>query len=118
MLEGMAPGIGDRAHLRRRRRAARVARCRSIRSTAGWEPDEARASRQGLRGLRLSLTRPDLFRVQLRALLRAARHGSLRIMFPFVSSVEQIREARAMVAEAAARSGAARRAACRRCRSA
>src|SRR3954451_673622 len=68
----------------------------------GWEADEARASRQGLRGLRLSLTRPDLFRIQLRALLRAARHGSLRIMFPFVSSVEQIREARAMVAAAAA----------------
>jgi phosphotransferase system enzyme I (PtsI) len=70
--------------------------------TAGWEPDEARASRQGLRGLRLSLTRPDLFRIQLRALLRAARHGRLRIMFPFVSSVEQIRDARAMVAAAAA----------------
>jgi phosphotransferase system enzyme I (PtsI) len=68
---------------------------------AGWADDEQRASRQGLRGLRLSLTRPDLFRVQLRALLRAARHGRLRIMFPFVSSVEQVREARAMVAAAA-----------------
>jgi phosphotransferase system enzyme I (PtsI) len=40
--------------------------------------------------------------VQLRALLRAARHGSLRIMFPFVSGVEQLREARRIVAEAAA----------------
>src|SRR5437763_17098536 len=68
----------------------------------GWEPDEVRASRQGLRGLRLSLTRPELFQVQLRALLRAADHGRLRIMFPFVSSVEQLREARAMVAAAAA----------------
>jgi phosphotransferase system enzyme I (PtsI) len=36
------------------------------------------------------------------ALLRAARHGSLRILFPFVSSVEQLREAKQMVAEAAA----------------
>jgi phosphotransferase system enzyme I (PtsI) len=34
-------------------------------------------------------------------LLRAARHGRLRIMFPFVSSVEQVRQARAMVTEAA-----------------
>jgi len=68
----------------------------------GWIADEPRASRQGLRGLRLSLSRPALFQVQLRALLRAARHGSLRIMFPFVSSVEQLREARRMVAEAAA----------------
>jgi phosphotransferase system enzyme I (PtsI) len=42
-----------------------------------------------------------LFRVQLRALLRAASHGQLRILFPFVSSVEQVREARAMVAAAA-----------------
>jgi len=40
--------------------------------------------------------------VQLRALLRAAKHGELRIMFPFVSSVEQVREAKQMVADAAA----------------
>src|SRR5206468_1082210 len=71
----------------------------------GWVPDEARASRQGLRGLRLSLTRPEPFQVQLRALLRAALacpRGQLRIMFPFVSSVEQLREARRMVKDAAA----------------
>jgi phosphotransferase system enzyme I (PtsI) len=67
----------------------------------GWVADEQRGSRQGLRGLRLSLTRPELFQVQVRALLRAARYGSLRIMFPFVSSVEQLREARRMIAEAA-----------------
>jgi phosphotransferase system enzyme I (PtsI) len=40
--------------------------------------------------------------VQLRALLRAARHGTLRIMFPFVSGVEQLRDARRIVGEAAA----------------
>jgi phosphotransferase system enzyme I (PtsI) len=71
----------------------------------GWAADEERASRQGLRGLRLSLTRPEPFQVQLRALLRAALEcprGQLRIMFPFVSSVEQLREARRMVREAAA----------------
>src|SRR6195256_5043497 len=68
----------------------------------GWIADQERGSRQGLRGLRLSLTRPELFQTQLRALLRAARHGSLRIMFPFVSGVEQLREARRMVGEATA----------------
>ncbi len=71
--------------------------------------EEERGSRQGLRGLRLSLTRPELFQAQLRALLRAARHGSLRIMFPFVSGVEQLREARQMIADASAELAAPRR---------
>jgi phosphotransferase system enzyme I (PtsI) len=71
-------------------------------SEGGWGGGESRGGRQGLRGLRLSLSRPEFFRTQLRALLRAARHGSLRIMFPFVSSVEQVREARRLVAETAA----------------
>jgi phosphotransferase system enzyme I (PtsI) len=100
MLEGMAPGTVtvrtfdvDEEQL-----TARL----SQGLAAGWERDESRGSRQGLRGLRLSLTRPDLFRVQLRALLRAARHGRLRIMFPFVSSVEQVRGAKTMVADAVA----------------
>lgn len=55
----------------------------------------------GLRGIRLSLTMDEIFQAQLRALLRAARHGSLRIMFPFVSSVEELRAAREAVARAA-----------------
>jgi phosphotransferase system enzyme I (PtsI) len=101
MLTGMAPGVVtvrtfdiDEDQL-----ASRLAH----RRLAGeWIAEEERASRQGLRGLRLSLTRPELFNVQLRALLRAARHGSLRIMFPFVSSVEQLRQARSLVAEARA----------------
>ena len=80
--------------------------------------DEERGSRQGLRGLRLSLTRPELFQAQLRALLRAARHGALRIMFPFVSGVEQLREARRMIADAAGRPGAGAARPSRRCRSA
>jgi phosphotransferase system enzyme I (PtsI) len=67
-----------------------------------WTSDEERSGRQGLRGLRLSLTRPDLFKTQLRALLRAARHGQLRILFPFVTGVEQLREARALVGATAA----------------
>lgn len=55
----------------------------------------------GLRGIRLSLTMDEIFQAQLRALLRAAQHGSLRIMFPFVSSVEELRAAREAVARAA-----------------
>jgi len=62
--------------------------------------DGARAP-LGLRGIRLSLRMQEIFQAQLRALLRAARHGSLRIMFPFVSSVEELRAAREAVAEAA-----------------
>ena len=63
-------------------------------------PDGARAP-LGLRGIRLSLAMDDLFQAQLRALLRAAAHGPLRIMFPFVSGVEELREARAAVIRAA-----------------
>jgi phosphotransferase system enzyme I (PtsI) len=101
MLEGMAPGavtirtfdVDEDQLLRRSSRQALA---------GGWDAQEGRPGRHGLRGLRLSLTRPELFQMQLRALLRAARHGSLRIMFPFVSGVEQLREARRMVVEAAA----------------
>ncbi len=101
MLEGMAPGVVTirTFDIDEDQVALRLAH----RTFAGeWVAEEERASRQGLRGLRLSLTRPELFQIQLRALLRAARHGQLRIMFPFVSSVEQLRQARAMVAEARA----------------
>jgi phosphoenolpyruvate-protein phosphotransferase (PTS system enzyme I) len=54
----------------------------------------------GLRGIRLSLALDEIFQAQLRALLRAARHGPLRIMFPFVSGVNEVRAARAAVRRA------------------
>jgi phosphotransferase system enzyme I (PtsI) len=63
---------------------------------------DARASGHGRRGLRLSLARAEMFRTQLRALLRASRHGSLRILFPFVSGVDEVRAAKGLIAEAAA----------------
>ncbi|WP_256749116.1 phosphoenolpyruvate--protein phosphotransferase [Mesorhizobium sp. Mes31] len=53
----------------------------------------------GLRGIRLSLARPEVFRVQIRALLRAAVHGSLKVMFPMIAVVEEYRQAAAMFAE-------------------
>ncbi len=44
----------------------------------------------GVRGVRLSLSRPDLLHVQLRAVLRAAADGPLRLMFPMISTVEEV----------------------------
>ncbi|MBX7147847.1 phosphoenolpyruvate--protein phosphotransferase [bacterium] len=46
----------------------------------------------GWRSIRISLDREDLFRIQLRALLRASVHGPTRLMFPMISSVDEIRK--------------------------
>ncbi len=51
----------------------------------------------GLRGLRLCLARPDMFRVQLRALARASAFGNIAVMFPMVASVWEVEETRAMI---------------------
>lgn len=59
----------------------------------------------GLRGLRLSLRRPDVFGTQLRALVRAAAHGDLKIMLPMVTVPEEIEAARAHLDAAAASIG-------------
>ena len=56
----------------------------------------------GLRGLRLSLARPEVFRVQLRALARAAARGPLKVMFPMVTIPSEMDEARALFEKAAA----------------
>jgi phosphotransferase system enzyme I (PtsI) len=70
---------------------------------ARWFPDhEQRSGLGGLRGIRFGLAQPAIFKTQLRALLRAAEHGPLRIMFPFVSSVHEVRAARTLLAEARA----------------
>jgi len=54
------------------------------------EPNPA----MGLRALRYCLANRDLFRTQLRAVLRASAHGNLRLMFPMVSGIAELREAR------------------------
>jgi len=64
---------------------------------ARWFPDHERSGHAGLRGIRFGLAQPAIFKTQLRALLRAAQHGALRILFPFVSSVHEVRSARALV---------------------
>ena len=51
----------------------------------------------GLRGIRLCLARPDIFRPQLRAALRAGAGHSLRVMFPMVSTLGEVRAAREML---------------------
>ncbi|WP_250529740.1 phosphoenolpyruvate--protein phosphotransferase [Caballeronia sp. ATUFL_F1_KS4A] len=55
----------------------------------------------GLRGVRVSLDRPDMFRTQLRAILRAAPIGNLHIMFPMVASIEEVRAAKRLLQEEA-----------------
>jgi phosphocarrier protein FPr len=47
----------------------------------------------GLRGVRLCLARPDLFMPQLRAIYRASKHGPIKIMFPMISTLEDMRAA-------------------------
>jgi phosphotransferase system enzyme I (PtsI) len=61
---------------------------------------EAPRSRLGLRSIRLTLKRRELLRTQLRALVRAAAHGHLRVLFPFVSGIDELREARSVLDEA------------------
>jgi phosphotransferase system enzyme I (PtsI) len=54
----------------------------------------------GLRAIRLCLKEPDLFRTQLRALLRASAHGHMQIMLPMISSVLEFRQALTIIANA------------------
>ena len=69
-----------------------------------WE-QTARAGghreRFGLRGVRAALQHDERFRVQIRALLRAAPAGNLRILLPFVTSAAEARQARAIIEEIA-----------------
>ena len=61
-----------------------------------WPIDKEENPFLGVRGIRLTLQRPDVMESQLRALLRAANGGPLRIMFPMVGTVEEWRQARDM----------------------
>ncbi|MDR2258254.1 MAG: phosphoenolpyruvate--protein phosphotransferase, partial [Treponema sp.] len=48
----------------------------------------------GMRAIRICLTRPDLFKTQLRAIYRASAHGNAAIMFPMITSVDELRRAK------------------------
>lgn len=56
----------------------------------------------GWRGIRMCLDRPDIFKPQLRALLRAAVIGNVQVMLPMVSDIEEVRQARALIETCAA----------------
>lgn len=53
----------------------------------------------GWRAIRICLTKKDLFKTQLRALLRASAYGTIRIMYPMIISLEELREANALLEE-------------------
>uniref|UniRef100_A0A7C5EMN3 Phosphoenolpyruvate-protein phosphotransferase n=1 Tax=Desulfobacca acetoxidans TaxID=60893 RepID=A0A7C5EMN3_9BACT len=53
----------------------------------------------GLRAIRFCLKEQGIFRTQLKAILRASAHGKVRVMFPLISSLQEIREARRLLKE-------------------
>ena len=61
----------------------------------------------GERGVRVALDRPEILRVQLRAILRASAFGRVSVMFPMISSLQEIRDAKAILAEESQRLGIA-----------
>src|SRR5207247_11395034 len=57
----------------------------------------------GWRAIRVCLDRPEIFRTQVRAVLRAAKHGDVWLMIPLVTRIDEVDRTRALVAEEAAR---------------
>ncbi len=54
----------------------------------------------GYRAIRLSLDRPEVFEIQLKAILRASAYGNIKIMFPMISTINEIRESKKIVEKA------------------
>jgi phosphocarrier protein FPr len=59
----------------------------------------------GERGIRVGLDRPEILRTQLRAILRAAAFGDISVMFPMITTLEELRDTKALLAEEAASLG-------------
>lgn len=53
----------------------------------------------GWRAIRFCLARPEIFKIQLRAILRASSQGKVKIMFPMISGIEELRQAKKLVAD-------------------
>jgi phosphocarrier protein FPr len=67
---------------------------------AGYQRTEPEANPAlGVRGIRLGLRHPELLEIQLRALLEATAGGELRVMFPMVATIDEVRAARAVLDE-------------------
>ncbi|MCA9257589.1 MAG: phosphoenolpyruvate--protein phosphotransferase [Planctomycetales bacterium] len=64
------------------------------------DPEDERNPFLGLRSIRLALRNRDLFRTQLRAILRASAHGEIRLMFPLISTLLELRQAKMVLADA------------------
>jgi phosphoenolpyruvate-protein phosphotransferase (PTS system enzyme I) len=79
-----------------------LAQAAALTSRAVAHPSLERHRPLGVRGIRLGLTQPAIFETQLRAILRVANRGRVRILLPFVTSVAEIRAARAKLNEARA----------------
>jgi phosphoenolpyruvate-protein phosphotransferase (PTS system enzyme I) len=63
-------------------------------------PEDESNPALGLRSIRLALKNPDMFRTQLRAILRASTTGNISIMFPLVSTVLELKHAKTLLREA------------------
>lgn len=53
----------------------------------------------GLRAIRICLTRPEIFKTQLRAILRASAYGNIAVMYPMIISVEEVRKIKSIMEE-------------------
>lgn len=53
----------------------------------------------GMRAIRICLTRPELFKTQLRALCRASAYGKIAVMFPLIISVDEVRRSRILLSQ-------------------
>lgn len=69
---------------------------------AGIEFPEEENPFLGWRGIRICLDRPDIFKTQLKALLRAAVHGNVKVMLPMVSELGEVERTKALIDECAA----------------
>jgi phosphotransferase system enzyme I (PtsI) len=74
---------------------------------AGIEFPEEENPFLGWRGIRMCLDRPDIFKTQLKALLRAAVHGNVKVMLPMVSELAEVERTKVLVDECAAELAAA-----------
>lgn len=93
VYRGLAETVGERPAVIR---TLDVTRSKDKSVHAGEEE-----SAMGLRGIRFGLRNPDMFRSQVRAIVRAREYGNLKIVLPMVTSVDELLEARALIHEVA-----------------
>lgn len=64
-----------------------------------FELDKEENPAMGLRAIRICLTRPEIFKTQLRAIYRASKYGKIAIMYPMITSVEEVRRIKEISSE-------------------